>query len=103
MSMGLTPRQRDLLDWLRAESGRCDASFAEMMEGLGCASTSVVARLLNGLEERGYVRRLRGRARSLELLTPPPPIGLRLRLVAGHSHWDRRAAENPRAWRMRAA
>lgn len=71
--IGLTPRQRDLLDFIAAEAreGRCP-SHVEMMHRLGLASTSGVNRLLNGLEERGYIRRLPCRARAIEVLRQPP-------------------------------
>jgi repressor LexA len=73
--MGLTPKQRELLAYLR-ERNDCP-SFDEMRRALGLASASGVHRLIRGLEERGAVRRLHGRARAIEVITPgPAPVVL---------------------------
>jgi len=45
-------------------------SFDEMRDALGLASKSGVHRLVSGLEERGYIRRLDNRARAIEILKP---------------------------------
>ena len=45
-------------------------SFDEMRDALGLASKSGVHRLVSGLEERGYIRRLANRARAIEILRP---------------------------------
>jgi repressor LexA len=45
-------------------------SFDEMRDALGLASKSGVHRLVSGLEERGYIRRLANRARAIEILKP---------------------------------
>lgn len=53
----LTPRQRQLLDFIvgfQAESGY-SPSFREMADGIGTASTGEVARLLACLEARGAI------------------------------------------------
>jgi len=70
-----------------------------MRAGFGLSSKSGVFRLLNALEDRGYVRRLRNRARSLELLAPIPQ-NLGLQLVAGPSHFERLAEMNRRTWAL---
>jgi repressor LexA len=41
-----------------------------MRDALGLASKSGVHRLVSGLEERGYIRRLANRARAIEILKP---------------------------------
>jgi repressor LexA len=41
-----------------------------MRDALGLASKSGVHRLVSGLEERGYIRRLANRARAIEILRP---------------------------------
>lgn len=66
----LTPRQYDLLTFLRsyvAQHGY-GPSFDEMAAGLGLASKSGIDRLITGLEERGHVRRIPYLARSLTLV-----------------------------------
>lgn len=69
----ITPRQRDALAFIFryqcAHSGTAP-SVVEIQKALGLSSKSGVVRLLNGLEERGVLRRLRGRARSIEVLRP---------------------------------
>lgn len=52
----------------------------EMRVGLGLPSKSGVVRLLDGLEERGAIRRLRYRFRGIELVAAPAqglPIEMR--------------------------
>lgn len=68
-TVGLTPRQHDALVYL---TGHPDASYAEMRAGLGLNSNGPVQQLIAGLEERGYIRRLRNRARAIEVLKPVP-------------------------------
>ena len=54
--MGLTPKQRELLDVITermAVDGVCP-SYRELMAATGHASTSAISRLVGGLEERGY-------------------------------------------------
>lgn len=66
----LTRKQHELLVFLNArlqKSGVCP-SFDEMKDALGLKSKSGIHRLITGLEERGFVRRLPHRARALEIL-----------------------------------
>jgi repressor LexA len=66
----LTRRQSDLLQFMRNYGQEHDGimpSFREMAAGMGCA-VSHAHKLLAGLEERGFVRRLRNRARAFELV-----------------------------------
>jgi repressor LexA len=69
---GLTWKQAQLLSFLRD----CDdtPSFEEMKEHLGLASKSGVARLIAALEQRGYIRRTYGLARSIRVLDEPQPV-----------------------------
>ncbi len=75
----LTRKQHELLSFLDrrlAMDGICP-SFEEMKEALGLRSKSGIHRLISGLEERGFIRRLPHRARALEILrradgTTPP-------------------------------
>lgn len=62
----MTPRQEQLLDFIEAEqlAGR-SPSVEEMQRHLDVASRSNVARLLDALEEGGFIKRRRQRARSV--------------------------------------
>jgi repressor LexA len=68
----LTRKQSELLTYLSDHMQQHDVSpsFDEMRDGLGLASKSGVHRLVSGLEERGYIRRLANRARAIEILKP---------------------------------
>ena len=68
----LTRKQSELLTYLRDHMQQHDIppSFDEMRDALGLASKSGVHRLVSGLEERGYIRRLANRARAIEILKP---------------------------------
>jgi repressor LexA len=69
----LTKKQHELLLFINrrlGESGICP-SFDEMKEALGLKSKSGVHRLITGLEERGFIRRLAHRARALEVARLP--------------------------------
>src|SRR5690606_11168442 len=46
-------------------------SFEEMKDALDLRSKSGIHRLINALEERGFIRRLPNRARALEVLKLP--------------------------------
>lgn len=72
--IGLTRKQRELFDFLAdyvAETNGLAPSTAEMQTAMDLRSKSGVVRLLNGLEERGYIRRIRNRARALEIVERP--------------------------------
>ena len=68
----LTRKQSELLTYLSGHMQQHDVppSFDEMRDALGLASKSGVHRLVSGLEERGYIRRLPNRARAIEILKP---------------------------------
>ncbi len=69
----LTKKQHELLLFINkrlGDSGVCP-SFDEMKEALGLKSKSGVHRLITGLEERGFIRRLAHRARALEVARLP--------------------------------
>jgi len=66
----LTKKQRELLQFIQerlADTG-ISPSFDEMKEALGLKSKSGVHRLITGLEERGFIRRLPHRARALDIM-----------------------------------
>jgi repressor LexA len=69
----LTPKQQLLLSFIqtRLEEGGVSPSFEEMKEALDLRSKSGIHRLINALEERGFIRRLPNRARALEVLKLP--------------------------------
>jgi repressor LexA len=73
----LTRKQSELLNFLTDHLRDHDVppSFDEMRDALGLASKSGVHRLVSGLEERGYIRRLANRARAIELLKPTQTPG----------------------------
>ena len=69
----LTRKQHELLIYINrrlADSG-VSPSFEEMKEALGLKSKSGIHRLISGLEERGFIRRLPHRARALEVVKLP--------------------------------
>ena len=68
----LTRKQSELLTYLSDHMQQHDVppSFDEMRDALGLASKSGVHRLVSGLEERGYIRRLANRARAIEIIKP---------------------------------
>ena len=78
----MTKKQHELLVFINGrlqDTGICP-SFDEMKDALELKSKSGIHRLITGLEERGFVRRLPHRARALEILrladstsaSPPP-------------------------------
>ena len=82
----LTKKQYELLvliDQRVRESG-VPPSFDEMKDALGLRSKSGIHRLITGLEERGFIRRLPHRARAIEVLRLPENIQPRERPGGGH-------------------
>lgn len=69
----LTRKQHELLTYIhrRLETTGTSPSFDEMKEALGLKSKSGIHRLITGLEERGFIRRLAHRARALEVVKLP--------------------------------
>ncbi len=69
----LTKKQYDLLLFIdqRLKETGVAPSFDEMKEALGLRSKSGIHRLMTGLEERGFIRRLPHRARALEVIRLP--------------------------------
>ena len=69
----LTAKQKVMLDCLieHQERHNVSPSFEELCTLLGLKSTSGIHRLLNALEERGYIRRLANKARAIEVLKRP--------------------------------
>lgn len=69
----LTRKQYELLNFIHEslESTGVSPSFDEMKDALSLKSKSGIHRLITGLEERGFIRRLPHRARALEVLRLP--------------------------------
>ena len=69
----LTRKQYELLVFVerRLNETGVSPSFEEMKDALGLRSKSGIHRLITGLEERGFIRRLPHRARALEILRLP--------------------------------
>jgi len=69
----LTKKQHELLSFINrrlADEG-VPPSFDEMKSALGLRSKSGIHRLITGLEERGFIRRMPHRARALEVVRMP--------------------------------
>jgi repressor LexA len=69
----LTRKQHELLLYIHKHLGEhgVSPSFDEMKAALNLKSKSGIHRLISGLEERGFIRRLPHRARALEVLRLP--------------------------------
>ena len=69
----LTRKQHELLRFIqqRLQEDGVPPSFDEMKEALDLRSKSGIHRLIMGLEERGFIRRLPNRARALEIVKLP--------------------------------
>ena len=72
----LTKKQLELLRYIdrHVKERGVSPSFDEMKEALGLKSKSGIHRLITGLEERGFIRRLAHRARALEILRRPDTL-----------------------------
>lgn len=69
----LTRKQYDLLMFIheKLQNSGVSPSFEEMKAALDLKSKSGIHRLITGLEERGFLRRLPNRARALEVVKLP--------------------------------
>ncbi|MBO6781864.1 MAG: transcriptional repressor LexA [Alphaproteobacteria bacterium] len=74
----LTRKQHQLLTFIneRLNATGVAPSFDEMKDALGLKSKSGIHRLITGLEERGFIRRLAHRARALEVVRLPDETGV---------------------------
>lgn len=98
----LTKKQYQLLVFIEKyirETGT-SPSYDEMKEALSLRSKSGIHRLITGLEERGFIRRLAHRARAVEIVKLPTFVGSPA-LEAGaagrrSAAADRSASEAPR-------
>lgn len=75
----LTRKQQELLNFIHARlaSDGISPSFDEMKDALKLKSKSGIHRLISGLEERGFIRRLPHRARALEVTRLPDSLNIK--------------------------
>ncbi|MBS0220102.1 MAG: hypothetical protein JSR91_05100 [Proteobacteria bacterium] len=81
----ITPRQASLLAFVRDYTARHDGvapTYREIMVGLDMQSKSQVRWLIDRLVQRGYMRRLRYRARAIEVIDLPGSAVSALRAAA---------------------
>lgn len=72
----LTRRQSDLLAFIaryQRENGGVSPSFRDMRAAMGHAGGGAIYGLIRSLERRGFIRRIRDRARAIEILDPAAP------------------------------
>jgi repressor LexA len=83
----LTRKQYELLVFInrRLQETGVSPSFEEMKGALSLKSKSGIHRLISGLEERGFIRRLAHRARALEVVRLPEDtaVATRTRVASG--------------------
>jgi repressor LexA len=81
----LTKKQHELLMFInrRLAATGVAPSFDEMKDALNLRSKSGIHRLISGLEERGFIRRLAHRARALEVVKLPEESAAPVAAVAG--------------------
>jgi repressor LexA len=74
----LTRKQHELLMFInqRLTATGVSPSFDEMKDALNLRSKSGIHRLISGLEERGFIRRLAHRARALEVIKLPEEVAV---------------------------
>jgi repressor LexA len=74
----LTRKQHELLMFINQRLGATGVSpsFDEMKDALNLRSKSGIHRLISGLEERGFIRRLPHRARALEVIKLPDEVAI---------------------------
>lgn len=86
-SMTLTPKQHQAHSFIchRIAASGIAPSYEEVKAHLGLSSRSGVHALLNSLEERGYLRRQKHKARALEILRTPDgrPSGAVIAAIEG--------------------
>jgi repressor LexA len=91
----LTRKQKELLVLIRERlaADGVPPSFDEMKDALGLKSKSGIHRLITGLEERGFIKRLPHRARALEVIRMPE--GLEPKTAKSSSRKTRPPANMP--------
>lgn len=96
--IGVTPKQKEVLNFVRAYIVGHDGvspSFREIADAVRVHSKSGISRLVRGLEERGHLRTVPNRRRSLQLVEQISlralPDDLRKRVLA----YAARAGKDP--------
>ncbi len=76
----LTKKQYELITFIdhRLRKSGVSPSFDEMRDALDLKSKSGIHRLITGLEERGFIRRLPHRARALEIIKLPDNLNKKI-------------------------
>ena len=66
----LTKKQKELFDYLKEymSNNQISPSFEEMKEAVNLKSKSGIHRLISSLEERGFIKRLKHKARAMEII-----------------------------------
>ena len=66
----LTKKQKELYDYLKnyISSNEISPSFEEMKSAVNLKSKSGIHRLITSLEERGFIKRLKHKARAMEII-----------------------------------
>ena len=66
----LTKKQKELFDYLQIymSNNQISPSFEEMKEAVNLKSKSGIHRLISSLEERGFIKRLKHKARAMEII-----------------------------------
>jgi len=70
MIKGLTKKQSGIYDYIKEyiEQNKYSPSYEEIKKKIKLASKSGVHVYVNALEERGWITRIRGKARSIKLI-----------------------------------
>lgn len=71
----MTPRMREVYDFVDAfiRQNGFSPSYEEIGEAVGVGSRSTIHRVIKALAERGHIRMLKGRSRSIEIVRPASP------------------------------
>jgi repressor LexA len=64
----LTPRQQEALDFIMANSCLYGPTVREIAAGLSIKHHNAAARHIEQLEAKGYIRRIPGKARGIEVI-----------------------------------
>ncbi len=93
----LTRKQYELLIFInrRLQDTGVSPSFEEMKGALALKSKSGIHRLISGLEERGFIRRLAHRARALEVVRLPEDTAVASRARATSNGGGERGRFSP--------
>lgn len=94
----LTYQQRKLLTYIvdyTAINDGLSPSFDDMKDALGLKSKSGIHRLIEALQERGFIKRLPHRARAIEVLRHPGQANPRRCPTCGQLNPHHSAGQSP--------